>query len=247
MHGLLSNKVVVVTGAATGIGEGITRLFAEQGARVAMLDRDRAQNEQTARSISGVVRPHVCDVSNRCEIEAAVAAVVNEFGCIDVLVNNAGVYPRQPFLQMSEQQWDEVHDVNLKSMFHSCQVVLPHMLSRKAGKIINISSVTFHVGLANLSHYVAAKGGIIGFTRSLAREMGQHGVLVNCVTPGAILVATERKMATEEQISQVIGLQSIRRRLLPIDVARVCSFLATELSDGMTGQTINVDGGWAMY
>jgi 3-oxoacyl-[acyl-carrier protein] reductase len=121
------------------------------------------------------------------------------------------------------------------------------MVRQRAGKIVNISSVTFHLGTANLTHYVASKGGVIGFTRAMAREMGPHGIHVNCITPGAILVEAERAVATDEQLLAIVNDQSIKRRILPIDVARVCCFLSCGLSDGMTGQTLNVDGGWVMY
>src|SRR5215471_12667693 len=163
------------------------------------------------------------------------------------LINNAGVYPRKPFLEMSEQEWDDVQETNLKGVFHCTKAVLPHMVERRGGKIVNISSVTFFKGLANLTHYVAAKGGVIGFTRSLAREMGPNNVYVNCITPGAIEVETEKVVATPEQIAAIVAQQSMQRRLKPLDVARVCLFLASHLSDGLTGQTINVDGGLIMH
>lgn len=121
------------------------------------------------------------------------------------------------------------------------------MIANRAGKIVNISSVTFHLGLAELTHYVASKGGVIGLTRALARELGESNIHVNCVTPGAVLVEAEKSVATEAQVQQWVSSQSLNRRILPIDIARVCVFLASELSDGVTGQTINVDGGWIMH
>ena len=244
---LLNNKVAVITGAAMGIGEGIATLFAAQGANVFLLDRDGERNDQVARSLPGFARARTCDVRSRSEIERAVSSVVEEFGRVDILINNAGIYPKQSFLEMSEQQWDEIQNVNLKSMFHTCQLVLPHMISQGGGKVVNISSVTFHVGLDRLTHYVASKGGVIGFTRSLAREMGPQGILVNCISPGAVLVESEKKIATEAQVAAIVALQSVKRRILPVDIARAALFLSSALSDGMTGQTINVDGGWAMY
>ena len=244
---LLREKVAAITGTATGIGEGIARLFAAEGAKVFLLDRDARCNDETARSLPGFARAIECDVTDRAAIKQAVDRVIGEVGCLDILVNNAGIYPRQSFLQMSEEQWDQTHEVNLRSMFHTCQLSLPHMVARRSGKVINISSVAFHLGMANLTHYVASKGGVVGFTRSLAREMGEHGICVNCITPGAVLVDAERRVATEEQIQSIVELQSIKRRILPVDIARVCLFLSSELSDAMTGQTLNVDGGWVMY
>ena len=244
---LLQDKVAIVTGAATGIGEGIAHLFVSEGAHVFMLDRDAARNEEAARALPGKATAIACDVRDSKQIQTAVDAVMQQFGRIDILINNAGIYPRQAFLGMTEEQWDEMQDINLKSIFFFCRAVLPHMTKQGSGKVVNISSVTFHVGSPNLSHYVSSKGGVIGFTRSVAREMGSHGVFVNCITPGAILVEAEKKVATEEQIQAILELQSIKRRLVPLDIARVCVFLSSELSDGMTGQTLNVDGGWVMY
>ena len=137
-------------------------------------------------------------------------------------------------------------NINLKGTFRCTKAVLPHMVERQAGKIVNISSVTFHVGLPNLTHYVASKGAIIGLTRSLAREMGPHNIHVNCITPGAVLVEREKEFVDEEGVRAMLALQCLQRRIVPLDIARVCAFLSCELSDGMTGQTLNVDGGWYM-
>jgi 3-oxoacyl-[acyl-carrier protein] reductase len=121
------------------------------------------------------------------------------------------------------------------------------MMARRAGKIVNISSVTFHLGMAGLTHYVASKGAVIGLTRALAREVGEHDIHVNCITPGAVEVEAEKNFVTPQQISAWLQEQSLRRRIRPVDIARVCLFLSSELSDGMTGQTLNVDGGWVMH
>ncbi|MBV8070210.1 MAG: SDR family oxidoreductase [Acidobacteriaceae bacterium] len=247
---LLANKTAIVTGSANGIGEAVAHLFSTHGARLLLLDRDEARNAAVASAIAverGRAIPIALDLRNRPAIDAAVERGVGEFGAIDILINNAGIYPRQDFMSMTEQQWDEMQDINLKSMFHLTQAVLPGMLSRGAGKIVNISSVTFHLGMASLAHYIASKGGVIGLTRALARELGPHNVYVNCVTPGAILVEAEKAVVTDEQVRAWVDQQSLKRRILPLDIARVCLFLSCELSDGMTGQTLNVDGGWVMY
>ena len=247
---LLESKVAIITGTATGIGEGTAHLFSEQGASVVLLDRDESRNQAVAKAIAqkgGKAIAIALDVRDRGAITAAAARAKEEFGSINVLVNNAGIYPRQGFLEMTDLQWDEMHDINLKSIFHLTQAVLPQMISQGRGKVVNISSVTFHIGLANLTHYVASKGGVIGLTRALAREMGPKNIYVNCITPGAIDVEAEKKFVSEEDIQNFLISQSIKRRLNPLDIARTALFLASELSDGLTGQSLNVDGGWIMY
>jgi len=235
MRMLLEDKVALVTGAAAGIGEAIARLFAQEGAHVFAVDKDAG---------AGIIQ---ADVRSPAQMRRAAGQALERHGRIDILVNNAGIYPRQDFVSMTEQEWDEVHDVNLKGVFHCTQAVLPQMMAQRAGKIVNISSVTFHLGPKRLSHYVAAKGGVIGLTRSLARELGEHNIHVNCITPGAIETESEPRFVTPEQVAEMVAEQSLQRRILPLDIARVCVFLGSELSDGMTGQTLNVDGGWAMH
>jgi 3-oxoacyl-[acyl-carrier protein] reductase len=247
---LLKDRVTLVTGAAAGIGEAIARLFAGEGAQVQLFDRDLPGSTLVAKSIvasGGSATPFAGDVRKPDEISKPVQSAIDRFGRIDILVNNAGIFPRRAFLEMSEAEWDEMQDVNLKSMFHTAQAVLPHMVAQHAGKIVNISSVTFHLGVPGLTHYVASKGGVVGLTRSLAREMGPHNIHVNCVTPGAIHTQSEANFVNDQQVRQFVASQSLQRRITPLDVARVCLFLSSELSDGMTGQTLNVDGGWAMH
>ena len=171
---MLKDRVALVSGAATGIGEAVARLFAAQGAHVHIFDRDEAGCQQVAESIvaaGGRAQAYSGDVQRREDLAAWVNGAARE-GRIDILINNAGIYPRQAFLELTEAQWDEMQQINLKSMFHSMQLVLPHMISQGRGKVVNISSVTFHVGMALLTHYVASKGGVIGLTRSVAREVG---------------------------------------------------------------------------
>jgi 3-oxoacyl-[acyl-carrier protein] reductase len=247
---LLQGKVALITGSATGIGNAVAHLFAEHGASLLLIDRNQPPNEAIAAELaraSATVRAVGLDLRDRAGIDAAVADAFDTFGSIDILVNNAGIYPRKAFLETTEQEWDEMQAINLKSMFQLTQAVLPGMIARRAGKIVNISSVTFHLGVANLVHYVASKGGVIGLTRALAREMGDHDIHVNCITPGAVLVEAEKAVVTDEQIKLFLAEQSLKRRLLPVDIARVCLFLSSALSDGMTGQTLNVDGGWVMH
>ncbi len=247
---MLQGKVAVVTGAATGIGESIAGLFADEGAKVALLDINLTGATAAAVAIQsrgGVAMGLFADVRDRESIRKAVDATLARFGRIDILINNAGIYPRRPFLEMTEEEWDDMQNTNLKGVFHCLKLVAPHMVAQRYGKIVNISSVTFFKGYPTLSHYVAAKGGVIGLSRSLARELGPHNVYVNTITPGAIEVEMEKRVATPEQMQAIVAQQSLARRLQPVDVARVCLFLSSDLSDGMTGQIVNVDAGLIMY
>jgi 3-oxoacyl-[acyl-carrier protein] reductase len=247
---LLDEKISVVTGAALGIGAGIAELFAEEGALVYVLDIDAEAAGRRAAGIrerGGRAEALACDVAKRETVEYALKTIADRHGRIDILINNAGIYPRKPFLEITEAEWNTMQEVNLKSMFHTCQLTLPYMIARRAGKIVNISSVTFFKGYANLAHYVASKGGVIGLTRALAREMGSHNIHINSVTPGAIKTEGEVVHANPADLERIQQQQCLQRRLLPADVAGACLFLASRLSDGMTGQNLNVDGGLILY
>lgn len=242
--------MAIVTGAAAGIGEATALFFSELGAKVVAIDRDKEGARQIASRIEqsgGQALAAAADVRDRSSLASAVESALARFSRIDILINNAGIYPRRPFLEITEQQWDEMQDINLKGVFHLTQLVVPHMIRQGGGKIVNISSVTFFVAPKLLSHYVASKGGVIGLTRALARELGEHRIYVNCITPGAIQTESEKFFVSEEQSREFIQLQSLKWRLKPMDIARVCAFLSGPWSDGMTGQTLNVDGGWIFY
>ena len=247
---LMRDKTALVTGAAAGVGESIARLFAEEGASVWLLDRDATRLRAVLEDLlRGGASASMCvaDLSDAAQVQSAIDSIHKKIASLDVLVNNVGIYPRRPFLEMTEQEWTHVLDVNLNTAYRCTRLVLPRMVERRAGKVINISSGTFHSGLKNLSHYISSKGALVGFTRALAREVGDYNVHVNCITPGAIQGEGEARHATPEQASVVLQYQCLQRRLTAIDIARACVFLATQWSDGMTGQTLNVDGGWVMY
>ena len=248
---LLKNKVAIVTGAAAGIGAGVAKLFAENGAHVFLADLDGAGAKSVAHGLTSQgysAFAFEADASRREQMAKVVDDAIARFGSVDVLVNNAGIYPRQPFLEMAEEQWDTMQQINLKSVYHCTQLVLPHMVKQKSGAVVNIASVTFFTGLEHLTHYISTKGAIIGFTRGLAREVGVHNVPVNAITPGAIETEGEKKLMTSEEAeARFVINQSLKRRITPLDIARVCLFLSTPLSDAMTGQTLNVDGGWIMH
>lgn len=247
---LLADRIALVTGAAAGIGAGVARLFAEQGAHVYVTDKDGGGAEAVAATIrenGGAADAFEVDVTDSDAIAKTVNHALGRFGRIDILINNAGVYPRQSFLGMTEEQWDLMQAVNLKSVFHCTRLVAPGMVERRSGHIVNISSITFFLGMQNLSHYIATKGAMIGFTRSLAREMGEYNVHVNCVTPGAVETEGEKVTLNADQIAAMLEMQSLKRRITPLDIARACLFLCSDLSDAITGQIVNVDGGWIMH
>lgn len=250
----LAGRTAVVTGAARGIGAAVARGMAREGASVVVHYRGHAQEAHTTAAAierdGGNALLFQADLTTRGAPEALIAAAVERFGSVDILVNNAGWFPRTPWHEISEDDWDRMLAVNLKTQFLCCKAAYPHMRARGWGRMINISSVTFWKGHEGLAHYVAAKGGVIGFTRTVAREVGRDGITVNAVTPGAILTETELELfghLEEETREHLLRVQAIPRRGEAADVVGVCVFLASDESAFITGQTINVDGGWMMH
>jgi 3-oxoacyl-[acyl-carrier protein] reductase len=252
----LDGKVAFITGAGNGIGEATAKLFAQQGASIVVFDRDGSGAERVAgaiRAAGGRALAVAGDVRDAQIVKSTVDRAGTEFGGIHILVNNAGIYPRSALIEMPDEQWNEVLDINLKGVFYCSRAVVPQMIKRRAGKIINISSVNIHVGAPNFSHYIASKGGIIGFTRALARELGDYNIHVNAVTPGAVQTEAEKRLVAQqgqagrEAVDAIVARQCLKRRILPPEIAAVCLFLASDLSDSMTGQTLNADCGNALY
>jgi NAD(P)-dependent dehydrogenase (short-subunit alcohol dehydrogenase family) len=239
-------QTALVTGAARGLGLASARRLADEGAQVALLDRDEQALEAAVGGLAtrrAVALSHVVDVTDEGQVRAAVESVLSAAGRIDVLVNNAGIYPHFPFEKLTFADWRRVLATNLDSVYLCSHAVYPGMRERGYGRIVNVSSATFFIGYPGLSAYVASKGGIIGFTRALASEAGPHGITVNAVTPG--LIATEGVLGGEEAglFDEIVPEQALGRRGEPEDIAECIAYLASPAAGFITGQTVNVDGG----
>lgn len=244
---LLKNKVAIVTGAKQGIGYGIAEELAREGASVVISDLDQADCEKTVMEIAKLNVKALaikCDVSNKAEVDNLIAKTKAEFGRIDILVNNAGIYPFKPFLEMTEDEWDKVIDVNLKSVFLCSQAVAKEM--PEGGKIVDISSVASFIGFTGLTHYCATKGGINAMIRAMALELADKKINVNAVAPGAINTPGASAGMNEETKKQTVAMIPLAKMGEPKDIANMVVFLASEKAKYITGQTIIVDGGWTL-
>jgi 3-oxoacyl-[acyl-carrier protein] reductase len=244
----VAGKTAIVTGAATGIGAATAQLLAERGARVLAVGLQPEALRETVAAIEaegGEAVAFEADVSDPEAIEAVAAEAQHSFGGADILVNNAAIYPIGPWHEAEAAEWDEVFRTNVRGYFLLAKAVRPQMLARGGGSIVNVASVTFYYGEEELLSYVASKGAVIGFTRSLAREAGPEGIRVNAVAPGAFATAATAIHADQDALwDKVLTSQSIKRRGEVEDVALAIAFFAGDDSRFVTGQTLLVDGGW---
>ncbi|KJR99858.1 MAG: 2-hydroxycyclohexanecarboxyl-CoA dehydrogenase [Peptococcaceae bacterium BRH_c4a] len=247
----LKDRVVIVTGAGRGIGCAIAKTFSGEGAGVVVADLDFGNAAGVAGEISaggGSALAVKVDVKEKKSVEAMVKAAMEKYGRVDILVNNAGLDKVGPFLDSTEDDWDKVIAVNLRGCINCCRAVLSAMISRQYGRIVNIGSDAGRVGSSGEAVYSAAKGGIIAFTKTLAREMARHAINVNCVAPGptdtqlfAEVVAVSPKIA-EAMVKKI----PLRRLAQPVDIAYAALFLASDEAAYITGQTLSVNGGLNM-
>jgi 3-oxoacyl-[acyl-carrier protein] reductase len=248
----LNGKVALVTGSSSGIGRATAEALAANGARVAInfhrneAGASAAQAQITAAGGSAIVIQ--ADVTQASDVQSLVEQTVAEFGPIDILVNNAGsLIERLKILELTEERWDEVIDLNLKSAFLCCKSVAGSMMERKAGAIINVSSIAGRNGGALGSiHYSTAKGGLITFTKGLAKELGPFGVRVNAVSPGVIDTPYHEQFSSPEMMKTYAGTIPLGRVGTPPEVARVICFLASDAASYLAGETIEINGGMFM-
>jgi 3-oxoacyl-[acyl-carrier protein] reductase len=243
---LLKDKVAIVTGGTKGIGKAITLLLAEEGAEVVAnfsKDIDAAENLMKEAQSRGLkVRLFKADVTQFDPVREMIEETFAQYGRIDILVNNVGLVRDNFLMLMSDEDWDSLLKANLTALFHCCRTVIRKMIPQRKGKIINISSISGILGTSGQTNYAATKGGVISFTKSLARELGPFNIHANAVAPGLIESEVVSKMP-KEKVEAIIKSSSLGRIGKPEEVAQAVLFLASESSDYITGQTIVVDGG----
>lgn len=248
----LSGKVAVITGGSKGIGKDIAAMLAGNGADVVIIARNQRELEEAAAEIRAAsgrkVLPISSDLTDVSAIPHVVEQIVSEFGQIDILVNNAGINIPKPALEVTEQDWDTVMDLNLKSVFFLSQAVGRHMIERRSGKIINMSSQMAFVGYYKRSAYSSSKGGVTQLTKALAIEWSSYQINVNAVAPTFIETPLTRPMLEDEQFKQdVLSRIPLGRLAKTEDLFGAVLYLASSASDMVTGQTLVVDGGWTVW
>jgi 3-oxoacyl-[acyl-carrier protein] reductase len=243
---LLNGKTALITGAARGIGRSIALAFAAEGAEVAFTDLNYDENmqslEKEIEALGKKGKGYVSDASNFESSEKLVDQVVQDFGKVDVLINNAGITRDNLLMRMTESDWDLVIKVNLKSVFNMTKAVQKHMLKQRSGSIINMSSVVGVSGNAGQSNYSASKAGLIGFTKSVAQELGSRSIRCNAIAPGFIETEMTAKLSPEVRDAWINDIP-LKRAGKPEDVAKAAIFLASDLSDYISGQVLQVCGG----
>lgn len=245
----LQDRVVLVTGGATGIGESIVSHFARQGSRVAFFDvqDEPAQKLAEALADEGCPRPFYlhCDLTDLDELKSSVERILTECGTVDVLVNNAANDHRHTVEEVTPAYWDESMAINLRQQFFMIQALMPSMRAAGRGSIINMSSISWLIPVTGMVLYTSAKAAVVGLTRTMAHELGAANIRVNAVLPGAIVTEKQKRLwYTPELEAMIFARQALKRSLMPAEVARLILFLAADDSSAITNQSYVIDGGW---
>ena len=247
----LQGKVAVVTGGGAGIGRGIVLCMAKEGADIAIPDIQDANAQSVVKEVLALGRKAIsmrCDVTKGAEVQATVDRIKKEMGKVDILVNNAGMAsaPGMPFTNNSEEDWDKTYQVNLKSVFLMCKAIAPYFIERKAGRIINIASIAGPLAALTMPPYSVAKGGVITFTRVIAKELAPHGITVNAICPGYIATEMVKAVPADVLEKSILPYIPIGRLGEPEEIARCVVFLAADEAGLITGSTLSANGGQFM-
>ena len=239
----LTDKVCVITGAGEGVGRGLALGFHHRGARTVAAVRS-LEKSATAVAPAWAVK---LDVTKPAEVKAAVDEIIARHGRIDAWINNAGIYPRQSADEMTTADWRKILDTNLDGAWRCCEAIIPHLKRQQGGVIINVGSIVLRLGPPKLTHYLASKGGLVGLTRGLARDLGPYNIRVNCVHLGAVLTEGELRLFPDQAAvrKNLDEKQALSGRLTPESVEPVFAFLASDDSRDITGQCLTVDRGWS--
>ncbi len=243
----LSNRIAIVTGGANGLGRNYVHGLHQAGAQVAVIDIDEQSGVALAAELGERCAFMRCDVTDRASVKEAFAAVMSSFGGLDVLINNAGTYPHQEFEKITDDEWHRVFKLDLDAVFYCTQEAVSLMKGAKRGKIINVATNVVWMLVPHMAHYIAAKSAVVGFTRATAHELGQHGITVNALAPGAYMpLDSEQTDDNLRRMQQIVSFQAIKRPQIPLDLVGAMLFLCSDDSDFMTGQVLCVDGGLAV-
>jgi len=240
----LKDRVAIITGAGQGLGRAYAHRFAKEGAKVVVAELNADKGRAVAQEVEGhFVRT---DVADEQSCNALATATVGQFGRIDILVNNAAMFSTlamRPFWEIPAAEWDQLMAVNVRGVWLASKAVVPQMRKQASGRIVNISSAVVFMGRPNYLHYVASKGAVMAMTRSMAKELGEFGINVNAITPGAVFTEVPRATVTPQQKEALVGAQSIKRPAGTQDLEGTVVYLCSDDSAFVTGQTVNVDGG----